>query len=339
MTKTQTISRIDLLNAIREVTPGISKKGDLDQSDSIIFDNDSIYTFNSEIGIYHNFETNIQGAIKAEKFIQLLEKLPQDEIEIKEIKGKLSLKADRIKATIKLDKNITLNPQKIPGKTSKKWKTLPDNFNEGIAFCFFSANTSNIPAGTDCLFVNGDRIASVDGYRGTVFNLSSSIDDDFLLPAKCAKQLSKYSSEKVVIDNGWLYFMNENGTVFSVRTYAEIDYPAYDSFFDVDGPEINLPDEFLEIVSRAKILISADFVLDQFVSLIFSEGKVVCRGEGVDGWFEEEREIEYSGKDLDIKIHPAMFSEVVKFDKKIIIGSDSMLFVSDYFMHTICLSC
>lgn len=338
------INRLELLSALREVQPGLSNKEIIEQSSSFIFNDTSIWSYNDQISINHNFATGLKGAVKADKFMKLLEKIPNDELEIKEVKGKLKIQANKLKATIKIDTDVKLMPIKVPKTSSKKWKELPNNFNEGISFCAFSASKNMIRPELTCLWIEEDKITSVDGFRGTVFNLTSDIDQDFLLPAGPAVELAKYNPEKAVVENGWIHFMNDQETTFSIRTYADIEYPETEKYFEGTGAEVELPEGFIDVIQRASTLLSDDFDLDRFVSLIITEDKIVCKGEGNSGWVQEEKEIEYDGENIDVKIHPVMISEVLKYNRNIIIdngeesGLEKILFKNDKFSHMICLS-
>jgi hypothetical protein len=333
------IQRTDFLRAINEVKPGLANKEIIEQSSHLIFADTEIWTYNDQISIKHNFETGLNGAVKADTFSKILEKIPEDEIEIVENKGKLKIKTKKIKGTIKIDPDVKLKPIKCPVNNSKKWETLPNNFCEGISFAAFSAGKNIERPELTCIWVTGDKLVTADSYRGTIFNLSSEMKQEFLLPATAAIQLARYNPDKVIAENGWIHFKNEFETTFSVRTYTDVTYPkqVWD-FFDVEGEEITLPDGFVNVIDRAWTLITADFDLDKFVSLIVENSILTCRGEGSDGWIEENTEIEYSGEKLDIKVHPALLSEILKYNKNVIVGENRLLFKNERFQHTLCLS-
>ena len=166
------------------------------------------------------------------------------------------------------------------------------------------------------------------------------MNQTFLLPADAALHLSKYSPYKVIADNenGWLHFINREKTTFSCRTYNE-EYPEQIwKFFEVGGEEIILPEDFIEAVGRAEVLLTADFDLDRIVTLIIENNEIICSSQGDYGDFEERADIEYDGDKLDIKVHPILLSEILKHITKVIIG-ERLLFVGENFQHGICLSC
>jgi len=336
---TTKINRQSFIDALTKVKPGLANKEIVEQSTHFIFDNDKIWTYNDQITIMQLFESGFTGAIKADSFYKLLNKIPDDEISISSENGKIKFMGAKIKANIKIDPNIKIQPIPVPGINSKQWEVLPDNFDDAIAFSAFSASRNMIRPELTCLYVVGENVIGCDTFRGTKFKLNSEMKHEFLLPANAAVELAKYNPYKVIAEDGWLHFINKEKTTFSCRTYPDEQYPEQIwNFFEVDGEEVILPENFLEAIDRAQVLLTADFDLDRMVTLIMHDNEVICKSEGDYGNFEERADIEYSGEKLDIKVHPILLSEILKHLQKVIVG-ERLLFVGENFVHGICLSC
>jgi len=328
----------DFIDALTKVKPGLANKEIVEQSTHFIFDNNKIWTYNDQVSIMQNFDSGLTGAVKADSFYKLLGKIPDEEIFISEENGKIKLSGTKIKANIKIDPDVKIQPIPVPGINSKQWEELPENFDDAIAFCAFSASRNMLRPELTCLYVVDEYVIGCDTFRGTKYKLKSKMNQEFLLPATAAIELAKYNPYKVISDNGWLHFINKEKTTFSCRTYDE-EYPEQIwDFFKIEGEEVKLPTDFLEAIGRAEVMLTADFDLDRIVSLIVEDNEIICFSEGNYGDFEERADIEYNGPKLDIKVHPILLSEILKHLSTIIIG-ERLLFKGENFEHGICLSC
>ncbi len=284
------------------------------------------------------FESGLIGAVKAERFYKLLGKIPYEEIFMTKENGVIQFSGKKIKVNIKIDPDVKIQPIQVPGINSKQWEKLPENFHEAIAFSAFSASRNLIRPELTCLFVSKGFVIGCDTFRGTKYKLESEMEQEFLLPATAAIHLANYNPYKVIAEDGWLHFINKEKTTFSCRTYPDEEYPEQIwKFFEVEGEEIVLPENFLAAIDRAEVLLTADFDLDRTVSLVMENDEIICQGEGDDGEIIECADIEYNGEKLDIKVHPILLKEILKHLQKVIVG-ERLLFKGENFVHVMCLS-
>lgn len=337
--QTSKIKRQLFIDALTKVKPGLANKEIVEQSTHFIFDDDKLWTYNDRITIMQKFKSGLVGAVKAEHFYKLLSKFPDDEITISTEPGKINIEGNNRKTSIKIDPDVKITPLSVPATNSQKWETLPENFDDAIAFSAFSASRNMIRPELCCLYIAQGFAIGCDTFRGTKYKLTSKINQEFLLPATAAVDLAKYNPVKVLVDGGWLHFINNENTVFSCRTVSDVEYPEQIwDFFEVDGEEIILPEDFLQAIDRAQIMITADFDLDQVVTLIMADNQITCKSEGDYGNFEEWAKINYPGEELKINVHPVLLKEILKHLQTMIVG-DRLLFKGESFEHGICLSC
>ena len=337
--KTNTIKREELIDALTKVKPGIANKEIIEQSSHFIFEEGRVWTYNDQIAISQEFQSHLAGAVKADEFYKLLNKLEDDDLGISVQAGEFSIQGKTVTAKIKIDPEIKLQPIQAPGINSKNWQILPEDFNDSISLCLFSASRNMIRPELTCLYVTGKTVFSTDTFRATKREMQSKVKEDFLLPAIAAKELIKYNVYKVFTDTeGWLHFTNKEHTMFSCRTFADVKYPEkiWD-FFDIKGEKINLPDSFEQVIDRVATLVTADFDLDRFVDLTIEDGVLTCKGKGPHGSVSETVDINYNGKDIDVKVHPDFLMEILKQLDSMTIG-ERLLFQGENFEHAICLS-
>ena len=334
------INRQDLIQTLTKVRPGLGKENDIiEQSSHFIFEKDRVWTLNSEITISQEFKSHLMGAVKADEFYKLLNKLEDDELKVSIQAGEFSIQGKTVNAEIKIDPEIKLQPIKAPGINSKNWQPLPKDFNDAISLCIFSASRNMIRPELTCLYITGKTVFSTDTFRATKREMVNKVKTDFLIPATSAKELTKYNVHKIFTDTeGWLHFTNKEHTMFSCRTFADVQYPSkiWD-FFDIKGEEIKLPDSFESIVDRVSTLVTADFDLDRFVDLTIKDNVLTCRGRGPHGSVLEKIDIDYNGEEIKVKVHPGFLAEILKQLSSMIIG-ERLLFQGKLFSHAICLS-
>ena len=68
------ISRVELLEALEKVKPGLANKELIEQSTSFAFIGDRVVTYNDEISVSHTVKglENMRGAIKAKTLYEFL---------------------------------------------------------------------------------------------------------------------------------------------------------------------------------------------------------------------------------------------------------------------------
>jgi len=320
--------------------PGISKREIVEQTTHFNFTRTHIWADNDEIAVSQKFESGINGSIKAQEFYDLINKLPFDEIFIEQEENKIKITdGQRFEASIKTVETIRQQNANPPEVNSKKWMKLPENFTKAATFCVFSASRNMQQPELCCIwFVQDDDQAfaiSCDGYRGTMFELKGKVEKDFLLPASVAKHMNTYNPTKYMVEENWMHFINNEHTVLSCRIIAG-EYPeeAWD-FFDVTGEKVQLPSGIIDVVKRAETLVAAEFDQDRVISLTFSDGELLCKGEGPLGSVKEKIEVPYKGDKTEIKVHPTLFADIAKYQSEVELG-ERLKFTAEDFVHCVC---
>src|SRR5437660_934669 len=85
------VSREKFLHALESVEPGLSPRDIVDQANAFVFRNGRLYTYNDELAcrIKSPLGKELEGAVRAEKLLELLRKLPEDEVTIDQRDGQL----------------------------------------------------------------------------------------------------------------------------------------------------------------------------------------------------------------------------------------------------------
>jgi len=333
------MNRLQLLDVLEKIKPGISNKDDLEGTNLVTFSNDRISSFNNEIMISHPFSFDIKGSIPATELYKLLQKINDDEITISHKDNQFLIKGKNKNAGINMvDKSF---PNiKIP----RKWIELPEDFIEALGFCIFSASTDSMKEDLTCISIQEDITLSCDNFRATRYKMKSSLPEsiDLLIPLKAAKELVNYNPKRVSTDGSWIHFLEElepeTGTLFSCLTMDRKYLKDIDPFFDVKGESLLLPDNLKDILSRVEILAEMDSLSRyKIIHLKLEKNELVCRSQGEKGWIEETEKIDYDGEKLEIQINPSQICQILDKSRDIVIGKNSVVFHGENFSHVIAL--
>ncbi len=328
------INKQEFLESLKAIKPAISGNSILEHSDHFVFTPDYIRSYNDQIAIQKQIKTGLEGAVKASEFYALIDKMQGEEIELNQEAGQFIIKAGKTKAVVNIEE-----ARSIPMIDTNKftgWIKLPSDFTEAVSFSLFSAGKDMTKPIFTNLNIKGDVIISSDRFRITRYQMEGKIKKAILLPAEAAKFLVQYNPESYIIEDGWLHFTNKDNIYFSCRTKTG-DYPAVDSFFDIEGEEIILPDILKDTIERVKILAQTEFEQDLKIRMEFKRGVIFCKGEGSLGYIEESVKTKYMGSPITIFINPIFLQDILKKLKTVIIGERALLFKGDKFEHAISL--
>lgn len=330
------INREKIMDALSKVLPGLASKEIMEQSKSFVFQNNKVYTYNSEIAICHpiqlEFADNV--AIPAEQFYKLLTKTNDVEIDISIDRSELIIKTKRSMAGIPINDKINLPLDEI--EEAGKFYRLSESFIEGIKFCYFSVSNDLSRPILASLRIKDNTITSCDGYRLTRFEMTNK-SKEFILPSLAAKELTNYKPVAVSITENWLHFKTEEKTVFSCRT-IEGEWPDIEEFLNVKGKKIAIPSRLKEMLERAEIFAESEFEKDRLVKINIKDNKFYLSGKGSYGWFKEGCKIKYSGNPLTFMVDPKFLKDTISILDKITVDETKLKLEGDNFIHIISLT-
>ena len=224
------VNRKEFLNVLTKIKPGLADKSFIEHSENFIFDKNIIYTNNNEIAIIQNFETGIKGAVFAKKFYELISKLKEDKLSLKEKDNEVFIKCGKTRAGVKIKKEIP----PFPIKTDNiKFEKLPNNFLEGLKLCSFSVSKDLNKFPLNYLYIKENEIIGCDNFRLTHFVMNRKVNKNFLFPLNCIDSLSLYNPIKYCIDNQ-IYFADKNNTIFVISN-VEGNFPETKQLLKVEG--------------------------------------------------------------------------------------------------------
>lgn len=335
------VNRQELLSILEKLQPAVAKKEIIEQSTHFIFEEGvGIRTYNDQIAISAEFDTDINGTVPANELYGIINKIKDSEIDIETDDKNLIIKYGRkSSAKIAMSDRIKIIGPKLP--TKQRWKSLPEHFHLDAKFCSFSASTNaSSGGGINCIYVNDNLMMSTDRFRATRIDMGTPIPDLLLIPALVADQLRIYAPNKYLLTDAWVHLKNDDKVIFSFRK-IEDEYPItedrIDDMFNTNGEKVIFPSSFKEVVDRVQIMSQEDVEIDRYITLRLEKNILICESNSKKGSIKEELRIKYSGESKEVKVNPIFLSEILSHLKELTIG-DKLHFQGDTFEHVICLS-
>lgn len=338
------VNRNDFLQALLQIKPGISSKERVDQASSVVFSDGKMLSYNEQIMVMTPFDAGFEGAVRAEELFGILNKLSAEKIDIAVEDGQVIIKAGRSKSGIRFEEAVRLPVTEVLAfYEGLDLHSIPESLLPAFQkakFCA-SSNMNNLKL-TGVHFKDG-KIIATDNYRIikiTVPGKGLKKVPEFLLPASCIDFLAQYSFSEFGVSDSWAFFSGEDGLLFCVRLLSlDEPYPETEHLFNVDGPEIILPAELTTAIDKTSVFTKTiPHENDRMVSITMKPGRVVVRGEGVFGWYEENvKATEYTGEQVKFSANPDFLKDIVPKVQHAKLGEATLLFEGEDFSYVFAL--
>ena len=323
------INRKELLSVLEAVSPGLTSKEFIEQSNAVVFHAGQVITFNDEVSCSMKSPLDIEGAIVAAKLIALLKTLSGDEVEIELGEGELIFKGEkRKKSGIPMQSKIGLpvNDIEKPGE----WKPLPVGFFEGVGIVQQCCASNDSKFALTCIHITEDRVEATDSFQVCKYPLPTGISD-VLVRRSAFKSILNADVVNFSETEKWLHFQTAKGLQFSCRKH-QAKFPDISKFFDVEGNKVKLPKEICEGVIGAQI-----FSEDADIEVELRKEKIRIAGRGVNGWFTQVLDTEYNGEEIKFTISPKMLLDIQKRTEDCEISKNRLRVACDKFTFVTCL--
>lgn len=188
-------------------------------TDSFIFLKDKICSFNDEMSFSFPMDTGIDCTIKAADTMRVIEKMKGNNITfsqkgdiIRITDGETSLKMKALEG----DDEIRTRLSKIDFKESE-WKSLPDDFIEGVKMGFFAAANDVTMPEISGVMIENKYVWASDNIRISRYELDRSVKDKFAIPVSSVKILLRLEEPPIGFTKmgNWLHFRTKSGIIFS----------------------------------------------------------------------------------------------------------------------------
>ena len=323
------VNRKEFLNNLTKVQPGLASKEIIEQSTSFVFQHNHLIAYNDEIAVSLPVNYDITGAVLSKELFGLFNKLKNKEVTIEIKDNEFILKAGKLKAGVRLEQEITIPTDFM--EIELNWVEIPEQLMEGLKICAFSVAKESISPLLNNIHVIDDIMESSDNWRITRYSMGEAIFDEILIPEKAARNIVKYDIDYFVHENGWIHFKeSDSGLIFSTRTFEE-NYPDLSEFMEIEGTEMKLPSELIEILDRSEVFSS------DLISVSFKKGKGLIRSENENGWVTDPFKISNKKLNISFQVNAKILKDILRKTRNVIINENSMKFFTNEFEHAVSL--
>lgn len=307
----QLVDKHALLNALEGTKPGLTQKEVIEQSSSFVFKDGRVYTFNDEVCCSAKTELEIEGSVLGMPLLEILRRLPDDEIKVEVGEGELLIRGRKKEIGVRMEKEIYM-PLESVEQTNGKWKTISEDFLDAMDLVRQCAETDKTKGALTCVRMTPECIEAFDNYQMCRWTVNTKLKDEALIKSDTAKAIVKLGINKISATGQWVHFWNqENDIILSSRKYIE-DYIDLAPYLAVQGVPASFPKGLVEAIELSE-LSSADNNQDEknVVLVEIRPDKLRITGTGVSSRYTETKSIRYKGTSLAFKIHSKILSNIV----------------------------
>lgn len=305
----QTIERELLVKQLVSVMPGLSTPEILEQSSCFVFLKEKVITFNGDAACWTPCCLNVRGAIQAKTFLDILKARPEETLTVFTNNKKLVITGKGNRTTrIAMESKITLPYREV--REPEDWYTLPDDFLEAMNLVHQCCGKNQDKLET---FVHMDKnnIEAIGECQIGNYQTSMPLKTGVLVNRTSIQHVVPLGMTKCGLTKKWIHFRNTKGVVLSCHRWpGEDEYPDTNKTLKAKkGKSITLPRGLDKAVERAAIF-SRENPDDTDIEITLKPGRVICKGEGIQGDHKESRKIQYSGKGMVFTISPTLLSDL-----------------------------
>ena len=331
-----TVDREKFILTLESVSPGLSPKEIIEQSNAFIFRGGEVLTYNDEVACRarSGLEDKFQGAVAAGRIMEQLRKWKEEEIRVEPRDNDLMVMGKRKRAAFTLDKEISLPVDSI--ELPKKWKPLPDGFTDAVKTTGQCAGANQAEFETTCVHLHPEWVEATDRFQFCRWPLATGLDESFLVRQTALRHLASIQADEFGETDGWLHFRAKGqGTVLSCRRYLE-EYPDLSKLMKLKGEPAILPKGLAEAAERAAVFAS-ESADNPYVQIELRPAKLRIKGQGVSGWYQEARKVKYNGPAMSFVIAPGMLADIVRKHNDCQIGQDHLIVNGGAYTYVSCL--
>ncbi len=301
------VKREELVKKLESVLPGLATKPIIEQSQCFAFSDGKVFTFNDEVACSISSPIDsMEGAIPAKALLQLLNKLTEEEVEIRIEESELLIRAGKKRAGLRMEKEMSLPIDEL--EEPDEWKNLPKNLSSAISTVMSCAGKDESQFVLTCLHIHPEWVEACDNFQMVRYKVKTGLEKPVLIKRDSIKTIIGLDMTEWAHTDNWTHFRNPSGLMLSCRKYLE-DYPDLSKILAIKGKPMKLPKNIKEVVAKAEIFSSENMANDN-VMVRMKSGKLELKGEGPNGWYKETRSIEYDGDPLSFAISPKLLVEI-----------------------------
>lgn len=333
------IQRGELLAKLNDASPGLtsSKAMTVEQSDCFVFIRDTLYTFNDSVMVrVPNPLPGMSLVVNGRDFLDLVAKVPDDELEVSLEDGKLWIngmdgsRSAWINSAVEVA--MPLNDVPMPAKWSRLGEGTAHALQQAASTCDARSSDYLVTA----VHATPDLVEGTDQIRFLRVTGPTGFQSRVLMPADAVAELKRTELTKVSVGEGWVHFRTGQGAVVSMRCgHGDYIEGVEEALKLKKAEKVVLPVGLKDSVERAEIFDheQGDFKIG--VKLTKDRLILTARKEG--GGYKERHKMEYGGRPLNFMVAPDLLVEVLGHTREVTVDGSKMKIAWDRSVFVVCL--
>jgi hypothetical protein len=315
----------EFLRSLESAQPGLCAREGIEQGTAFCFEAGNVVTYNEELccRAVTPLDRKLSGAVKADKLLELLRKLPEKEVEVETVEGELIIRGKGRKSGFTMEKEILLPHKSV--EPPKDWHPLADGFTEAVGVVKSCTGGEKAEFDLTCVHVHPKWVEACDGVQACRWRLKTGLTEPAMVRAFSLRHVVTMGAEEFCETENWLHFRRGDGKetgslTMSCRRYLE-EYRDLGAILKVTGTPTKLPEGLEDAADKASIF-SSENTDANLATVELKKGKLILSGEGVSGWYREVRKAEWDGEHIEFLISPILFQEIIKRKTEVEISQD-----------------
>jgi hypothetical protein len=313
MTRMVKVERDQLLTRLEEVEPGLSKNPIVEQSNSFVFKNGEVYTFNEEVACRAKTGLNedFTGAVVAAKLLEQLRKWKEEHVGISVSKNRMTIYGQNEECWLARDREILLPIESV--ERPKEWKPLHEDFTDAVGIVGECASKDQTLFTCTCIHLTPKWMEAFDNAQMTRYYLETGVSRAFLVRRDSIRHIPSYDFTEFAETKTWMHFRTKHGTVMSCRRFVaeSSEFQDLTPILKTRGVTTVFPKALGSAAEKAEIF-SKENQEDNLVLVEIRPGKLQITGEGVTGGYRGRKRLQYEGKPMKFRISPKLLVELLK---------------------------
>jgi len=331
------VSREELLKVLESLTPGLNTKESIEQSTCFVFDGQQAMTFNDEVACMRTSPLKITGAVKAKPLLDLLSKLPEDELDIDQVEDQLRVKGKGRRSGLRMETEARLPVHGVEVPTEDDWMPLPTDFNNAVGICHPCASSEETEFVLTCICIDPDCLQATNRFQIARYPIEMGLSEQTLVRADSLKKVCGFDMTEFALTGSWIHFRNPAGLRLAARRHMEA-YKDVSRFLVSDGmSEITLPANLREVTERANIFSSETMSsVGNKLLICLGPDRITIKGQGAIGFYEEIKQTTYSGPPTEFLVAPRLLEAISEKSNTCRVGQGRLFIDTGKFVYVAC---
>lgn len=326
------VSRKEVVRALECCVPGLSTRENVDQSNCFCFRGKTVFTYNDEILCQQDFPVEINGAVPAKTLLDLLHKLPEDDVDITTTDTKLRIKGQgKRRSELNLVPDVVLPIGDVEAPSA--WTEVPPAYSDALGMVA-DATDDDESSPLAYVHITPKGMEACDMHQAIRYEVATGLKSNVMVRGTSCKAVKGMGIAQTAETDNWVHWKTYTGLRVSVRKDTR-DYPDLGDIFAAESMgEAYIPGSVSEILERA-----APFMSKQGKGKIgivdLAPGKIRVRAINQDGWYEEIKELEYDGPVTRFGVSPKHIQGALKYGLPCEITPVSLRIRGDAFVYAL----